>query len=57
MLPRFWRVEEFEGDNTYTIEEKTYKSIFDKTVIREPYGRFTVHLPFRENSLRLGVVY
>ncbi|XP_060846095.1 uncharacterized protein LOC132925744 [Rhopalosiphum padi] len=57
MLPRFWRVEEFEGDNTYTIEEKTCKSIFDKTVIREPDGRFTVHLPFRENSLRLGESY
>jgi len=57
MLPRFWRVEEFEGDNTYTIEEKTCKSFFDKTVIREPDGRFTVHLPFRENSLRLGDSY
>jgi hypothetical protein len=30
MLPRFWRVEEFEGDNTYTIEEKTCKVFLTK---------------------------
>lgn len=54
MLPRFWRVEEFERKDAYTIEEKMCKKYFDKTVTRGVDGRFIVHLPFRENVINLG---
>lgn len=49
MLSRFWRVEEFERNYAYPIDEKMCKIYFDKTVTRGVDGRFIVHRPFREN--------
>lgn len=57
MLPRFWRIEEFEGKKAYTIEEKMCKIHFNRTVTRGVDGRFIVHLPFRENVIELGSSY
>jgi len=57
MLPFFWRMEEFEGNVSYTIEEKACQKYFDRTVTRDADGRFIVRLPFRENVLSLGSSY
>jgi len=53
-LPCFWRMEEIIIDAPLTAEEKIFKKYFDDTVSRGKDGRFSVHLPFRNNILKEG---
>ncbi|XP_022168886.1 uncharacterized protein LOC111032745 [Myzus persicae] len=57
ILPCFWRLEEVKIDAPFTTEEKICKKYFDDTVTRDKDGRFIVHLPFRNNSLKIGNSY
>lgn len=57
MISKFWRLEEVEKAYPYTIEERACKNYFNRTVTRDQTGRFVVHLPFRDNVLRLGSSY
>jgi len=56
-LPCFWRMEEIIIDAPLTAEEKICKKYFDDTVSRGKDGRFIVHLPFRNNILKIGNSY
>jgi len=56
-LPLFRRLEEFEINATYTIEETVCQKYFDRTVTRDTDGRFIVSLPFRENVLSFCNAY
>ncbi|KAF0729511.1 Integrase catalytic domain-containing protein, partial [Aphis craccivora] len=57
ILPCFWRMEEVKIDVPFTTEEKMCKKYFDDTVARGKDGRFIVHLPFRNNNLKIGNSY
>jgi len=50
-------MEEVKIDAPFTTEEKMCKKYFDDTVTRDKDGRFIVHLPFRNNSLKIGNSY
>jgi len=44
-------------DASLTAEENICKQYFDDTVSRDKDGRFIVHLPFRNNILKVGYSY
>jgi len=53
-VSKFWKSEEIMPEKTYTLEEKLCQRHFDRTVKRDPSGRFIVSLPFREAVVKLG---
>lgn len=57
LIPLFWRIEEFGGNDPYTIEEKACREHFDNTIARGNDGRFIVQLPFRDKVSNLGSSY
>lgn len=57
VLQRFWRVEELGDTAPYTSEERICQEYFKNTVTRNGEGRFVVHLPFRDDVIKLGESY
>ncbi|XP_011883833.1 PREDICTED: uncharacterized protein LOC105570983, partial [Vollenhovia emeryi] len=53
-LERFWEIEECAPASQLTTEESECESLFTETTKRDENGRFTVHLPFRANTDKLG---
>lgn len=57
VLQRFWQIEDMGDTAPYTNEERTCQEYFNSTVTRNKDGRFIVHLPFRNDVVKLGKSY
>ena len=53
-LQRFWEIEEVPAAQLWTAEEKRCDDHFKETTRRSPEGRFTVKLPFKNETKALG---
>ncbi|XP_018323617.1 uncharacterized protein LOC108735896 [Agrilus planipennis] len=53
-LARFWKIDEVQQVESYSVEEKQVEKHFVATHSRDPTGRFIVKLPFKQESLCLG---
>ncbi|XP_011862076.1 PREDICTED: uncharacterized protein LOC105558778, partial [Vollenhovia emeryi] len=52
-LKRFWQLDEFRNNSTYTPEEQFYERHFLETVSRDHKGRYIVKLPLKEDLVGL----
>lgn len=56
LIQRFWTVEDIAGKPLLTEEDELAESLFQKTTVRLPNGKFQVNLPLRspEEHSKLG---
>ncbi|XP_070529961.1 uncharacterized protein [Cardiocondyla obscurior] len=53
-VTKFWMIEEIHADKPKSREEVKCETFFNETVSRNPDGRYTVRLPFRDLNKRIG---
>lgn len=56
-IPKFWEIEEIPNTKFVSPEDTKAEEIFQKTVSRDPTGRFIVSLPFKNGEPDLGDTY
>jgi hypothetical protein len=56
-IAKFWEIEETPVHKSLTSAERACETHFISTVKRDNDGRFTVRLPFKDNSKQLGSSY
>ena len=58
-LEQFWTLEEppLTSSRPLSAADSTCETLFSQTTTRLPSGRFSVRLPFRDNSEKLGLTY
>ncbi|XP_052739710.1 uncharacterized protein LOC128198398 [Bicyclus anynana] len=54
LTERFWSLENVPQRNHVSPDEETCERIFKHTYSRDKTGRYTVHLPFKEDPAKLG---